>query len=78
MKKQIIECDICKVVSQKSFIEEKLPIIFHTEQNEGRSCEPYLEFLKLDVCANCYQKILKGYAIHAEGAQGYNSYYLNK
>lgn len=78
MERIVIECDICKCTCTKSYIEEKMPVIFHTEQNEGRSCQPYLEFSKLDVCEVCYSKILKGASIHAQGAQGYNTYSLRE
>lgn len=47
------------------------PVVFLTEQNEGRNCEPYVDFVNLDLCMNCARKALN---IEAIGAQGYNHY----
>ena len=56
----------------------KVQVIFLTEQTEGRSTDPYLQIAKIDLCENCYKNILKGAAIFATGAQGYNTYKFNQ
>ena len=73
MKKYI--CDICKAkdASEKGV---SLQVIFDTEQTEGRGCPPYLSMVDVDICKDCYQKILGGNAVFASGAQGYNDYYF--
>jgi hypothetical protein len=78
MKKEIIQCDICG--DDKNSIKQKqsVSVIFTTEQNEGRATTPYLDIHLLDLCADCYGKVLEGKAIFATGAMGYNKYYLSK
>lgn len=71
--KEIIEkyfCDICGKEA-KDIKHLNYPVIFQTEQTEGRSVEPYIYNTNIDVCPNCCKKILK---LSATGAQGYNSY----
>lgn len=63
-------CDICGKEA-KDIKPLDYPVIFQTEQTEGRSVEPYIYNTNIDVCPNCCKKILK---ISATGAQGYNSY----
>ena len=72
MRKTIekIYCDICGAECDK-VKEINYPVIFHTEQTEGRSCAPYISNTKIDVCTECCKKILK---LSATGAQGYNHY----
>lgn len=65
-------CDICGAECQ-SVKEINYPVIFHTEQTEGRGCNPYISNTKIDVCNICCKKILK---LSATGAQGYNDYKL--
>ena len=65
-------CDICKAECE-SVEEINYPVVFYTEQTEGRYCEPYISNTKIDVCNTCCGKILK---ISATGAQGYNNYEL--
>lgn len=51
-----------------------LPVVFLTEQNEGRSSKPYFDNAKIDVCPECYKRLLEEYPITGYGAQGYNTY----
>ena len=77
MKKEVYYCDICGEESgapRKG--DEKMQVIFTTETNEGRACKPYLEFVHLDWCEQCRQRVLSGDAIFAEGAMGYNKYFF--
>ena len=62
-------CDICG--KETTVIPVSYPVIFHTEQTEGRSVDPYIDQTKLDICEECAEKAFK---IHAIGAQGYNKY----
>lgn len=66
---EITTCDLCK--EEKPVKEINYPIIFTTEQTEGRSVTPYISQAKLEVCDECIEKICK---ITAVGAQGCNTY----
>jgi hypothetical protein len=63
-------CDLCGVVIQ-DYAEIKYPIIFHTDQTEGRGCEPYISHERIELCGECMKKVL---VLHAWGAQGNNKY----
>lgn len=51
-----------------------LPVVFTTEQNEGTACAPYFDNETVDICPECFDKLLKQWPITATGAQGYNTY----
>jgi hypothetical protein len=74
VKMEIIKkvCDICESVTKNE--KEEIQVIFTTEQTEGKSCEPYLEIVKMNVCISCKKDILKGKAVTGWGAMGYNNY----
>ena len=74
MKKTIEKfyCDICGAECE-NVKQINYPVIFHTDQTEGRSCNPYISNQNIDACNNCCEKILK---LSAVGAQGYNQYTL--
>ena len=72
MKKEITYCDVCK--QEVPIKEKQIPIIFTTDQTEGRSCKPYLELIKIDVCLECEKKVLEGNFVYGTGAQGHNQY----
>lgn len=77
MKKIITEyyCDVCGNKTENK--ESETPVIFTTEQNEGKSCHPYLSKEDLVLCDNCKKKMLtKGMFIFAEGAMGSNKYFF--
>ena len=79
----IKECDMCKkeitfTEDSKLDIEEKikrvrLPVLFLTEQTEGRSTTPYVTHETIDMCEDCLGRAI---TIHAIGAQGYNQYWF--
>lgn len=64
-------CDICKKEITGARDESKYPIIFHTEQTEGRGCQPYISHESVDLCEECRGKVI---VLHAWGAQGNNRY----
>ena len=69
------KCDVCGLDAIHK--QESMQVIFHTEQNEGRSSEPYFDHVKLDLCDECFNKCLNmGTYIHAAGAMGYNDYFF--
>lgn len=77
MKTEIIKCDTCG--SQEKVKSIKLSVVFTTEQDEGRACEPYLEILNLDICEPCKKYMIENRRlVQAEGAMGYNAYFLKK
>ena len=74
--KKVIEqyfCDICD--SQEDIVNIENPVIFHTDQTEGRIHEPYISYTKLDLCKTCRDKLLR---LDAWGAMGYNSYKIRE
>lgn len=72
MEKKTTYCDVC--AAETKLKPEKITVIFTTEQEEGRSCDPYLEIFKLDLCKTCKESVLKGNALYGSGAQGYNKF----
>lgn len=77
MKKIITEyyCDICG--NQTNNLEKEVPIIFLTEQNEGRPTNPYFDKNKIVLCDLCKKKVFfEGKQIFANGAMGCNEYYF--
>ena len=48
-------CDICGK-EEKDIKHINYPVIFQTEQTEGRSVEPYISNTNIDVCPNCCKK----------------------
>ena len=51
-----------------------VPVIFHTNQEDGRPVEPYISFESIDICNECLMKLTN---LHADGCQGCNEYYWN-
>lgn len=70
---EIITCDICKKNVDGKVQNLQIPVIFHTDQTEGRCCKPYISVEKLDLCEECVMKITN---VHGSGAQGFNEYEL--
>lgn len=70
---EVTTCDICN--KEKPVTEIEYPVLFHTEQTEGRTVTPYISKQKLDVCSDCKPKLL---VVHGWGAQGYNEYKLTE
>jgi len=82
MKEEKYTCDIeeckseCSNKSLPTINQVSIQVIFTTDQTEGRSCSPYLDMKKVDICKSCMAKVLQGNYIWAHGANGYNSYYF--
>ena len=68
VKKSII-CDCCK--KEKPTQKVKYPVLFTTEQTEGRAVAPYISYQELDLCESC---IRLNVGIAGSGAMGYNEY----
>lgn len=51
-----------------------VPVKFTTNQIDGADCKPYFSPEYLDLCHNCYTKLLKEWPLTAIGAQGNNKY----
>lgn len=80
MKEVVFKCDICgeQDGKVKVNVSKRMQVIFMTEQDEGRCCEPYLEISEMDICDDCLKKITKNKTyIIAQGAMGHNKYTLN-
>jgi len=69
----ITKCDI-KNCKEKDARNTKLQVIFTTNGLEGKPCSPYIEHHHIDICKECFSKILSGAVIFAYGAQGHNTY----
>jgi hypothetical protein len=65
-------CDICGEPATK--LKKGIPMVFTTEQTEGRSCTPHLTTETIDICDKCLQRIVDRYPLTASGAQGCNTY----
>jgi hypothetical protein len=65
-------CDLCKEPATK--LRQCVPVVFTTEQTEGRPCKPHLTMETLDLCEGCLQRITGGCPLTAHGAQGCNTY----
>ncbi len=76
MKVETYKCDIDKCENEATYIGTKLQVIFRTEQTEGRPIKGSIAHLKLDLCKDCYLKVLDGVCIDAYGAQGFNKYFF--
>jgi hypothetical protein len=75
----ICKCDVknCEGLLTPPFQKEEITVKFTTEQNEGRSCEPYLQKVDIHICKNCKEKLAKdGKYLQAYGAMGYNTYHF--
>jgi hypothetical protein len=74
--KRIVEkfyCDVChaEAVTQ----EVNYPVIFLSEQTEGRPVKPYISQERLDICDACAQRMLM---LEGYGAQGNNVFEFRK
>lgn len=67
--KKTIVCDCCKL--EKPTQKVKYPVLFLTEQTEGRSVKPYISYQELDMCKDCMRVNI---SISGTGAMGYNEY----
>lgn len=65
-------CDLCGTeMGHNEVFQAKLPVIFTTEQNEGRPSKPYVQMEQLDLCRECLDRYI---AVAASGAMGVNDY----
>lgn len=62
-------CDICGKESDTQSIS--CPVLFLTDQTEGKPVRPYITYETLDLCDSCLRKVV---SVSAIGAQGYNTY----
>jgi hypothetical protein len=68
-------CDMCKdVVPESALLDYKGPVLFTTEQTEGRGVKPYYQNVGIDLCNRCMEKSV---TIKAAGAQGFNEYWVH-
>lgn len=74
-----IFCDVCKKPDAKPRGDrQNFQVIFTTDQTEGRSREPYLSMERVDLCDECYAKVLDGNGLFGSGAQGHNQYWFKR
>lgn len=65
-------CDLCRNTATK--LKQNIPVVFMTEQTEGRPCKPHLTTESLDLCDGCLERVVDSYPLTAYGAQGSNTY----
>ena len=66
------KCDVCdKEVEHAAHVT--VPVLWKTEQIEGRPCEPYVACERLDLCGECLHGVL---TIEAIGCMGDNEFKL--
>lgn len=74
---KMVKCDIChreERQDSKGWLHQVIPVVFHTEQNEGTGTEPYLDSGYVDMCPECKKRFMEMYPLHGWGAQGYNTF----
>lgn len=71
--KKVTEVYICDICGEEKIEVQTInyPVLFITEQTEGRSTDSYISQQNIDVCKMCLGKVVK---IQGEGAMGYNNY----
>lgn len=67
---EIVTCDLCGAQGE-DVVSIKYPVVFLTEQNEGRPCKSYVNISDIDVCPDCKKRILR---VNATGCMGFNEY----
>lgn len=70
-------CDIAGCGKPAVKLQQKLQVVFTTEQTEGRPTTPHLTDVVLDLCESCLQRIVERHPVRAAGAQGHNTYDLS-
>ena len=63
-------CDICGAELNERLLVN-VPVVWTTDHEEGRSCEPYYGVECLDLCDECADRV---HVVEAAGAQGFNRY----
>lgn len=53
----IVKCDLCG--KEENVRHLKYPVLFTTDQTEGRGCTPYISHKELDLCDECIDKVIK-------------------
>lgn len=66
---EITKCDICK--SESNCQNITYPVLFLSDQTEGRPCKPYISLQKIDVCEMCLKDVVR---ISGYGCQGHNTF----
>lgn len=78
MKETIIKysCDICG--SKNSVTQQKISVVFTTDQSEGRPIKHYFNINEIDLCGSCLGEALRGKQIFASGVMGNNTYWFKR
>ena len=74
------QCDTCEVEMTESgnSMDYSLQVIFITNQEDGKLCEPYHAIEIVDLCKKCKTKILnEKRVVLASGCQGFNKYCIH-
>ena len=69
-------CDVCgKEIENTERNPISYPVMFETEQTEGRATTPHVSQKLLDLCNSCITAAIR---IWAHGAQGHNQYRIKE
>lgn len=76
MKTTIVSCDVCGHDNDQDnpVSTVKIPVVFETEQTEGRPTKPYISHETIDLCKQCVSRVIEQFPLRATGCQGHNSY----
>jgi len=74
MKIERFICDIDKCENTAYATNKTFMCIRKTDTTEGRPIKGYTEIVSLDICAECLDSIIQGFAIFAYGAQGFDTF----
>lgn len=65
-------CDICGTeVDQYAVFHAELPVMFTTNQNDGKPHDPYVDVAHVDLCPDCLDRCV---TVEASGMMGVNKY----
>lgn len=71
-------CDICDS-NGTVYLNKATPVVFVTEQTEGRMVDPYLTLQAMDICSECLKRMANNRELPTgSGAQGRNKYWFNE
>ena len=68
------KCDLCEFTAAKGITPKTVPVLFLTDQTEGRSVKPYLLSLTIETCDQCFSRIKDAQPLTGSGAMGHNTY----
>jgi hypothetical protein len=78
MESSTRECDICGKRLGLNEYSYDIQTIHETSNEDGKKCNPFLEFHSLDLCKVCHDSVLTGRSVFCSGAMGYFKFYFKE